>query len=117
MLWVVAKDVERGMEGGEWEEEIQKVRVWAYHTGDKVIVNQCSLPATSTSISVRATGQQQQGNAFGRTTRAYKPTQQRDKGTLERTMGLMMHSKSMHGGKIDPKASQYSSRIPSITTT
>ena len=101
-----------------------EVRVWAYQTGDKVIVNQYRLPATSTSISVRATGQQQQGNAFGRTTRAYKPTQQRDKGTLERTVGLMMlkassimHSKSLHGGEIDPKASQCSSRIPSITTT
>ena len=80
-----------------------EARVWTYHTGNKVIVSQCSLPAISTSISVRATGQQQQGNAFGRTTRAYKPTQQRDKGTLERAMGLvmlkassMMHSKSLH---------------------
>ena len=75
MLWVVAKDGEREMDGGEWEEEIQK--------------RECGLiiSATSTSISVRATGPQQQGNAFGRTIRAHKPTQQRDKGTFERTMG------------------------------
>ena len=41
MLWVVAKDDEREMDGGEWEGDIQK--------------RECGIiiPATSTSISVR----------------------------------------------------------------